>query len=139
MNTPRTVCIPWILCADAGSALLEITRCCCAIERCWEKRGLHERWREIPYWECSNRTTGNGLKLNEDRFRINIRNIYFTGKVVRCWHRRSCGCPIPGGTQGQVGWGPGQPGLVGGVPAHVRGCNWMGFKVPSNPNHSVIL
>ena len=27
---------------------------------------------------------------------------------------RSCGCPIPGGVQGQVGWGPGQPGLVNG-------------------------
>ena len=24
------------------------------------------------------------------------------------------GCPIPGGIQGQVGWGPGQPDLVGG-------------------------
>jgi len=23
-----------------------------------------------------------------------------------------CGCPIPGGVQGHVGWGPGQPGLV---------------------------
>ena len=23
-----------------------------------------------------------------------------------------CGCPIPGGIQGQVGWGPGQPALV---------------------------
>jgi len=26
--------------------------------------------------------------------------------------QRDCGCPIPGGVQGQVGWGPGQPGLV---------------------------
>ena len=26
--------------------------------------------------------------------------------------QRSCGFPIPGGVQGQVGWGPGQPGLV---------------------------
>ena len=26
--------------------------------------------------------------------------------------QRGCGCPIPGGVQGQVGWGPGQPGLV---------------------------
>ena len=26
--------------------------------------------------------------------------------------QRSCGCPISGGVQGQVGWGPGQPGLV---------------------------
>jgi len=23
-----------------------------------------------------------------------------------------CGCSIPGGLQGQAGWGPGQPGLV---------------------------
>jgi len=26
--------------------------------------------------------------------------------------QRSCGCPIPGGAQGQVGWSPGQPCLV---------------------------
>ena len=26
--------------------------------------------------------------------------------------QRGCGCPIPGGVHGQVGWGPGQPGLV---------------------------
>lgn len=31
-----------------------------------------------------------------------------------------CGCPIPGNVQDQVGLGPGQPGLVGGVPAHGR-------------------
>ena len=35
--------------------------------------------------------------------------------------RRGCGCPIPGGTQGQVGWGPGQPELVGCSPDHSRG------------------
>ena len=48
-------------------------------------------------------------------------------------------CPIPGGAQGQVGWGPGQPELVGGSPAHGRGWGWVGFELPSNPNHSVIL
>jgi len=26
--------------------------------------------------------------------------------------QRGYGCPIPGGVQGQVGWGPGHPGLV---------------------------
>jgi len=26
--------------------------------------------------------------------------------------QRGCGCPVPGGVQGQVGWGPRQPGLV---------------------------
>jgi len=32
----------------------------------------------------------------------------------------SCGCPIPGGVQGQVGWGSIQPDQVGGSPAHSR-------------------
>ena len=32
-----------------------------------------------------------------------------------------CGCPIPGGIQGQDGCGCGQPGLVVGDPAHRRG------------------
>jgi len=31
--------------------------------------------------------------------------------------QRNCGCPIPGGAPGQVGWGPGQPELVGGSSA----------------------
>ena len=34
--------------------------------------------------------------------------------------QRDCGCPIPGGVQGQVGRGPGQPGLVLNV--EVGGC-----------------
>ena len=32
-----------------------------------------------------------------------------------------CGCPIPGGIQGQAGCGSGQPGVVVGDPAHSRG------------------
>jgi len=32
-----------------------------------------------------------------------------------------CGCPIPGGIEGQAGCGSGQPGLVVGDPAHRRG------------------
>ena len=31
--------------------------------------------------------------------------------------QRSCGCPIPGGIQGQARWGPGQPELLSGSPA----------------------
>ena len=34
---------------------------------------------------------------------------------------RGCGCPVPVGVKGQVGWGPGQPGLVGRLVAlHAR-------------------
>ena len=45
--------------------------------------------------------------------------------------QRSCGCPISGGDQGQVGWGPGQPDLghdlVVGNPDHGRrvGTRWF--------------
>ena len=32
--------------------------------------------------------------------------------------QRGWECPIPGGVQGQVEWGPGQPGLVINVETH---------------------
>jgi len=34
--------------------------------------------------------------------------------------QKSCRCPFCGGVQGQVGWGFGKFGLVGGIPAHSR-------------------
>ena len=40
----------------------------------------------------------------------------WTGKKKRRKRKitpRSCRCPIPGGVQGQVGWGPGHPEPVG--------------------------
>ena len=56
--------------------------------------------------------------------------------------QRGCRCPVPGGVQGQVGWGPGQPGLVNGEvggPARQGGWRFMILEVPSTPGHSVIL
>jgi len=58
--------------------------------------------------------------------------------------QRGCGCPIPGGVQGQVGWGPGQPAVELNVefggPACGRGFwSFVILEVPSNPGHSVIL
>jgi len=50
---------------------------------------------------------------------------------------RSCVCPIPGGVQGQVGWGPGQPYLVGGSPVHARG-NQNGQALRSLPSQIFI-
>jgi len=54
--------------------------------------------------------------------------------------QRGCKCPIPGG---QVGWGPGQPGLVLDLavvkPAHSQGSwNLIILEIPSSPGHSMI-
>ena len=45
---------------------------------------------------------------------MDVRGKFFTesGEVLEQAAQRGCGCPVPGGVQGQVGWGPGQPGLV---------------------------
>jgi len=37
------------------------------------------------------------------------RNFSEGGEALEQVSPRSCGCPIPGGVQGQVGWGPAQP------------------------------
>ncbi|KAK4817899.1 hypothetical protein QYF61_002283 [Mycteria americana] len=57
---------------------------------------------------CTDRQGVNlPLKLKEGRFRLYIRKTFFTMRVVA---QRSCGCPIPGIVQGQVGWGFAQLG-----------------------------
>ena len=67
------------------------------------------------------------FKLNEERFRLDFKGNFFQregGEVLAQAAQRMCGCPIPGGIQGQTGWGPGQsdlmPNLVVGKPAHGR-------------------
>ena len=55
-------------------------------------------------------------------------------EVLKQATQRSCGCPIPGGIQGQVGWGPGQHHLVGGNPAHSRGLEQVDLKHPFQSN-----
>jgi len=62
------------------------------------------------------------------------------GEALEQVAQRSCGCPLPGSVQGQVGWGCEQLALVEGVPAHGTGVGlrWS-LEVLSNPKQSMIL
>jgi len=60
------------------------------------------------------RTMESGFKPKEEIFRVGVREKFFaeSGEALARSAQRGCGCPIPGGAQGQAGWDPGQSDLV---------------------------
>ena len=72
------------------------------------------------------RARGSDLNLKEGRFRLDVRVVdYESDEVPEQASQRCCGCSVPGGVQGQIGWGPGLPDLAldmeVGNPASVEG------------------
>ena len=66
-------------------------------------------------------------------FHIYFSFIFFSFVVAQ----RSCGCPLPGIAQGQVGWSSEQPGLVEDVPAHGRGIGTR-WSLRSRPTQTIL-
>ena len=62
-------------------------------------------------------------------------------RVVRHWHRlpsEAVDAPSLEALKARLDGAVSSLGL-GGVPAYSRGWDWVSFKVPSNPNHSIPL
>jgi len=86
-------------------------------------------------------TRGDGFKLKEGRFRSDVRKKFFTTRMVRPWNR------LPREAVDMPSLEMFKAGLDGALSNLVwqkvslpmaGGRNEMTYKVPSNPNHSMI-
>ena len=89
-----------------------------------------------PWWEPAVPWSGVPCSPWKRRVWLDVRGKFFTQRAVRRWHNcpEKLWCLIPGGAQGQAGWGPGQPELVRGSPAHGRG--WGGGALKFLPTQT---
>jgi len=109
---------------------------------CWLLKGACRKDGERLFTRvCSGRTRGNGCKLKEGRFRLYIRKKFFLMRVVRQWQRlprEAVAAPSLAGFKARL---DGALSTLGWWEMCSRqgGWNQVIFKVPSNPNHSMIL
>jgi len=110
------------------------------ISSCQCLEGLREGWRGAGTRAGSDRSRGDGFGLKEGKFRSDLRKKFFPVRVVRTWlqlPREAVAAPSLAGLKSRLdgalsalGWWKGSLPMV---------WNQMIFKVPSNPNHSLIL
>jgi len=80
-------------------------------------------------------------KLTEGRYNLDVRRKFLLKRVVRHRNRlprEAVNVPSLKVFQGQVGWGPGQPGLVGSSPAHSRGVETL-RSFAAHPFHDSMI
>ena len=113
-------------------------------------KGAYKQERSQLFKRVDNsRTRGNGFKLKEGSFRLDVKGKFFTTRVVRCWNRlprevvdapsleHVPSCSRPGwmgpweawSTIRYEGWWP---------CLQQRHWCFMIIEVPSNPSHSII-
>ena len=71
-NYPRN----WDLKGKCNSVLIDI------ISTLYGNTCIHKLFERVD----NSRTRGNGFKLKEGRFRLDVRGKFFTRRVVRCWN-----------------------------------------------------
>ena len=106
-------------------------------------KGAYKQEREWLFTRVdSDRTRGNGFKLRQGRFRLDIRRKFFTQRVVRHWNRlpkEAVDAPSLQAFKARLDVALGSL-VCWLVTLHIAGgWNWMSIVVLFNPGHSMIL